>query len=114
MVIRGAYVPLVYLHRHFDIAGAVDDPCQGIVVIVESETEGRIGLVVDELLGQQQVVVKSLEVNYQPVVGVSGATILGSGRVALILDVTALRGTEGSAARSVTASPSENAASRPH
>jgi two-component system chemotaxis sensor kinase CheA len=61
------------------------------VVIVESETEGRIGLVVDALLGQQQVVVKSLEANYAPVAGVGGATILGNGRVALILDIAGLR-----------------------
>ena len=61
-------------------------------MIVESEGSGRIGLVVDELLGQLQVVVKSLEANYGPVDGVGGATILGDGRVALILDVSRLLG----------------------
>jgi two-component system chemotaxis sensor kinase CheA len=91
LAIRGAYLPLVYLHRHFSVEGAVADPCKGIVVIVESETDGRVGLVVDELIGQQQVVVKSLEANYDPVEGISGATILGNGRVALILDVAGLR-----------------------
>ena len=87
LMLRGEYMPLVYLHRCFRIDGAVDDPCAGIVIIVQSENSGCIGLVVDDLVGQQQVVVKSLEANYQEVVGVGGATILGNGRVALILDV---------------------------
>jgi two-component system chemotaxis sensor kinase CheA len=91
LAIRGEYVPLLPLHRRFVVPNAVDDPCQGTVVIVESETEGRIGLVVDALLGQQQVVVKSLEANYEPVAGIGGATILGNGRVALILDIAGLR-----------------------
>ncbi len=64
LAIRGEYVPLVYLHRRFAVPDAVTDPCKGIVVIVESEGANRIGLVVDDLLGQQQVVVKSLEANY--------------------------------------------------
>lgn len=88
--IRGAYVPLVFLHQYFDVKGAVTDPSRAIVVLVETESHGRIGLVVDELIGQQQVVVKSLEANYDPVAGVSAATILGNGRVALIIDVAAL------------------------
>ena len=92
LAIRGEYVPLVYLHRRFDVPNAVTDPCKGIVVIVESEGANRIGLVVDDLLGQQQVVVKSLEANYGAVDGIGGATVLGDGRVALILDVSRLRG----------------------
>lgn len=91
LALRGEYVPLIRLHRCFSIADAIDDPCCGIVIIVQSESAGRVGIVVDELLGQQQVVVKSLEANYEPVAGVSGATILGNGRVALILDVGNLR-----------------------
>lgn len=91
LAIRGEYVPLVYLHRRFQVPNAVTDPCKGIVVIVESEGANRIGLVVDDLLGQQQVVVKSLEANYGPVDGIGGATVLGDGRVALILDVSRLR-----------------------
>ncbi len=91
VAIRGEYVPLVHLHRDFRVPGAVDDPCQGIVVIVESEGARRVGIVVDELIGQLQVVVKSLEANYGPVGGVGGATILGDGRVALILDVNRLQ-----------------------
>jgi two-component system chemotaxis sensor kinase CheA len=90
LALRGEYLPLVYLHRLFSIDGAISDPCRGIVIIVQSESAGRVGIVVDELLGQQQVVVKSLEANYEPVDGISGATILGNGRVALILDVARL------------------------
>ncbi|MGJ4995351.1 chemotaxis protein CheA [Bradyrhizobium sp. HKCCYLS3077] len=100
LALRGEYLPLVYLHRVFSIGDAIGDPCRGIVIIVQSESAGRVGIVVDELLGQQQVVVKSLEANYEPVEGISGATILGNGRVALILDVARLheidvRGTPG-------------------
>lgn len=90
LAIRGEYIPLLYTHRCFGVGGADSDPCTGIVVIVETETAGRMGLVVDELIGQQQVVIKSLETNFGPVDGVSGATILGNGRVALIIDVTRL------------------------
>jgi two-component system chemotaxis sensor kinase CheA len=93
LAIRGEYVPLIYLHERFRVPDAVQDPCQGIVVIVESEGASRIGLVVDELLGQQQVVVKSLEANYGAVDGIGGATVLGDGRVALILDVSRLNQT---------------------
>jgi two-component system chemotaxis sensor kinase CheA len=92
VAIRGAYVPLLYMARHFGVPAAVTDASLGIVVVVESEGAGQVGLVVDELLGQQQVVVKSLEANYGEVAGIGGATILGNGRVALILDVAGLRG----------------------
>jgi two-component system chemotaxis sensor kinase CheA len=88
--IRGAYVPILQLHQRFNIQGAVKDPSRGIVVIVETDKAGHLGLVVDDLVGQQQVVVKSLEANYQPVEGIGGATILGDGRVALILDIAGL------------------------
>jgi two-component system chemotaxis sensor kinase CheA len=87
--VRGEYLPLVPLHLMFDIDARYTDPCDGICVIVE--TEGRkAALFVDELVGQQQVVVKNLESNYRKVTGISGATILGDGGVSLILDVTAL------------------------
>jgi two-component system, chemotaxis family, sensor kinase CheA len=91
LALRGEYVPLIPLYRCFSISGAIKDPCRGIVIIVQSENAGRIGVMVDDLLGQQQVVVKSLESNYGSVDGVSGATILGNGRVALILDIERLR-----------------------
>jgi two-component system chemotaxis sensor kinase CheA len=87
--VRGDYLPLIPLHQMFSIEPRFTDPCEGILVIVE--TEGRkAALFVDELVGQQQVVVKNLESNYRKVAGISGATILGDGGVALILDVTAL------------------------
>ncbi len=91
LTLRGQYIRLVPLHRVFGVPGAITDPTQGLVVVVESEGGDRVGLLVDELLGQQQVVIKSLDSNFRPVEGVSAATILGDGRVALILDVGALR-----------------------
>jgi two-component system chemotaxis sensor kinase CheA len=87
--VRGDYLPLIPLYQMFDITPRITDPSEGILVILE--TEGRkAALFVDELVGQQQVVVKNLEANYRKVAGISGATILGDGGVALILDVAAL------------------------
>jgi two-component system chemotaxis sensor kinase CheA len=86
---RGAYLPLLRLHDLFGIeprSRAIQD---GLVVVVEGDGQ-RVGLFVDDLRGQQQVVIKSLESNYGHVQGVSGATILGDGSVALILDVPGL------------------------
>ncbi len=91
LALRGQYLPLVHLHRCFSIPDAVADPSKGMVIVVQNEGADRVGIVVDELLGQQQVVVKSLEANYDRVDGISSATILGNGRVALILDVAHLR-----------------------
>lgn len=99
LALRGEYLPLTRLHKCFSIGDAITDPCCGIVIIVQSESAGPIGVLVDELLGQQQVVVKSLEANYDPVDGISGATILGNGRVALILDIAGLREIDGGAGR---------------
>jgi two-component system chemotaxis sensor kinase CheA len=87
--VRGEYLPLVSLHEVFNIKNAVTDFTKGIVVIIETERK-KIALMVDELLGQHQVVIKSLESNFRKVPGISGATIMGDGRVALILDVAAL------------------------
>lgn len=87
--VRGEYLPLVALHEVFNVVPRTATPCQGIVVILEIEG-GKVALFVDELLSQHQVVIKSLETNYRKVLGVSGATIMGDGRVALILDVAAL------------------------
>ena len=84
--IRGEYLPFVSLSEVFDLPG-VRDIRQGIVMVVESE-EGKAALFVDELLGQHQVVIKSLEANYRRVAGFSGATIMGDGNVAMILDVS--------------------------
>lgn len=87
--VRGEYLPLIALHEVFGITPCAADPCEGILVILEIEG-GKVALFVDELLGQHQVVIKSLETNYRKVRGVSGATIMGDGRVAMILDVAAL------------------------
>ncbi|MEW5944059.1 MAG: chemotaxis protein CheA [Pseudomonadota bacterium] len=87
--VRGEYLPLIALHSVFSVTPKVAEPHQGIVVLLESEGK-KIALFVDELLGQHQVVIKSLESNYRKVAGVSGATIMGDGKVALILDVSAL------------------------
>jgi two-component system chemotaxis sensor kinase CheA len=89
--IRGDYITLVHLSRLFANPRAVKKASDGLVVVVETGAAGRIGIVVDELLGQQQVVIKSLEANYQRVNGVAGATILGNGMVAMILDVDGIR-----------------------
>ncbi len=105
MMARGEYIRLVYLHALFGIPGAVTDSTKGLVVLVETEDGGRLGLVVDEVLGQQQVVIKSLESNYRRLDGVAAATILGDGRVALILDIAGLREMSqqaGSPVRSIT------------
>ncbi len=87
--IRGEYLPLIPLGAVFNLDTALDNPTQGIVMVVEVEN-GKAALFVDELLGQHQVVIKSLESNYRKVQGVSGATIMGDGRVALILDIAAV------------------------
>ncbi len=85
--IRGEYIRLISLHRILNIPGKVPDPWKALVVVIETENGSKAGLVVDELIGQQQVVVKSLLENFDAVRGISGATILGDGRVALILDL---------------------------
>ena len=84
--VRGEFLPLVSVREFFHLDSEPLDLEQSIVVIVESEGR-QVALIVDELVGQQQVVIKSLEKNYRRVPGVSGATILGDGRVALILDI---------------------------
>ncbi|MBB3179111.1 chemotaxis protein CheA [Variovorax sp. Sphag1AA] len=87
--VRGEYLPLIELHRVFDVSGAQVNPTQGILVIVQAD-DARFALLVDELLGQHQVVVKNLETNYRKVPGISAATILGDGSVAFIIDVGAM------------------------
>jgi len=84
---RDEYLPMMRLYKAFGCADAVSDIESGIVVVVEEDGR-RVGLLVDDLLGQQQAVVKSLEAHYQRVQGISGATILSDGSVALIVDVS--------------------------
>ena len=83
---RGEYLPILSLRRVFQVPSQRTSD-EDMAIIVDTETGGHVALLVDDLLGQRQVVLKSLEANYQRVEGVSGATILGDGRVALILDV---------------------------
>jgi two-component system chemotaxis sensor kinase CheA len=87
--VRGEYLPfIVTLAEVFGLDGGGHH--QGACMVVVEAEEGKAALFVDELLGQHQVVIKSLEANYRKVPGMSGATIMGDGRVALILDVAAL------------------------
>ncbi|QHI57309.1 chemotaxis protein CheA [Enterobacter hormaechei] len=89
--VRGEYLPLVELWKVFEVDRAKTEATQGIVVILQSAGR-RYALLVDQLIGQHQVVVKNLESNYRKVPGISAATILGDGSVALIVDVSALQG----------------------
>ena len=86
---RDGYVPIVRLHEVFGVEPRTTELHAGLIMVVEGDGR-RVGLFVDDLLGQQQVVIKSLETNFRRVDGVSGATILGDGAVALILDVPGL------------------------
>ena len=87
VLVRGEYLPLVALHEVFNIEPKSAEPEKGILIIVDTES-GRAALFVDELLGQRQVVIKSLESNYRKVPGISAATIMGDGSVSMILDVS--------------------------
>lgn len=84
--VRNEYVPLLPVREWFRVPGASRLPHESILVLVEADGH-KLALQVDDLVGQQQVVIKSLEANYKRVAGISGATILGDGRVALILDI---------------------------
>jgi len=87
--VRGSYHPIVRLSEVFSIKADCNDPTKAILVMLETEQE-RVAVMVDELLGQQQVVIKSLENNFRKVAGIAGATILGDGTVSFILDVRGL------------------------
>jgi len=86
---RGDYLPIVRLYEVFGVTPKARALHEGLIVVAEGDGR-RVGLFVDELLGQQQVVIKSMEANYGPIDGVAGATILGDGSVALILDLAGL------------------------
>ena len=90
LAVRGAYVPLIDVGVALAYRTHPIDPTLGVALLVESDVGGRAALLVDAIQGQRQVVIKSLEANYQQVEGVAAATILGDGRVALILDVDAV------------------------
>jgi len=84
--IRGDYIPLVRLYELFEIPTEKLDPTQALVLIVQS-SKSRYGILVDDVLGQTQAVIKSIDKNFRKIDGTSGATILGDGRVSLILDI---------------------------
>lgn len=87
--VRGEYLPVVVLHEVFNIKPRWSEFTRGIMVVLDADG-AKAALFVDELVGQHQVVIKSLEANYRRVPGVSGATIMGDGHVAMILDVSAI------------------------
>lgn len=87
--LRDDYLPIIRMHELFNIESDNTELVNGLLVVVEGEGQ-MAGIFVDDLLGQQQVVIKSLETNYKKVKGLSGATILGDGTVAMILDVQGL------------------------
>jgi len=84
--IRGDYIPLVRLYQLFSLPSQKIDPTEALVVVLHG-TASRFGILVDDVLGQTQAVIKSIDKNFKKIEGTSGATILGNGRVSLILDV---------------------------
>ncbi len=87
--VRGEYLPIIALHALFNHPTEITTPTDGVLLILEADGK-KSALFVDRLVGQQQVVIKSLETNFKRIPGVSGATIMGDGSVALILDVPAI------------------------
>lgn len=88
--VRGRFIPVLPLHQAVGAIGAVERADEGVLIVVETEGAGRAALLVDAICDQRQVVIKSLDTHYRAVEGVAGATILGDGRVALIVDVDGL------------------------
>lgn len=88
-MVRGQLLPLLRLHRMFNVTPRTEDPTEALVVIVQ-DNERRVCILVDELLGQEQVVIKSLGDGIDKVPGISGGAVLGDGNVSLILDVPGL------------------------
>lgn len=92
LAVRESYVPLIDMGVALGFRERPIDPAKGIVLLIETETGARLALVADDIHGQRQVVIKSLEANYGHVEGISAATIMGDGRVALIVDIDAIAG----------------------
>jgi two-component system chemotaxis sensor kinase CheA len=88
--IRNQFMPLIDLGRALGYRNAIREAMSTVAILVESENRSRSVLLVDAIVGQRQVVIKSLEANYQQVPGIAAATIMGDGRVAVILDVDAI------------------------
>jgi len=83
---RDEYISVLRLRKIFNVSSSNDEEQKGLLVVIDIGGR-RIGLYVDDVVGQQKVVIKSLEQNYQQVSGIAGATVLGDGAVALIIDV---------------------------
>lgn len=101
--VRGRFIPVIAIHEAIGAVNAERSAENGVLIVVDTETAGQAALLVDDICDQRQVVIKSLNSHYQQVDGVAGATILGDGRVALILDVDSL-------VASSTAAPEKHAA----
>ncbi|BCH23189.1 chemotaxis protein CheA [Mesorhizobium sp. L-8-3] len=111
IAIRGSFIPLIDIGLQLGYRDEEADPLNSVAILVESENRTQNALLVDGIIGQQQVVIKSLETNYGHVVGVAAATILGDGRVAVILDVDAIvAGTRSEMNRSDLSNRKRNAA----
>jgi two-component system chemotaxis sensor kinase CheA len=87
--IRGDYLPIIPLYELFNMDSLVKEPEKGVLILIDADGE-KAAILVDALLDEHQVVIKSMEANYRKVDGTAGATILGDGKVALILDVKSL------------------------
>jgi two-component system chemotaxis sensor kinase CheA len=87
---RDRFIPVVNIARALDLDGQINDPTEAVLIIVDTELAGQAALLVDSIVDQRQIVIKSLNANYRSVECVAGATILGDGRVALIVDVDGL------------------------
>jgi len=88
--VRGEYVQVIDLCERFELGTPADDKTR-FVVLCEAEGSVKVALIVDDIIGQQQVVIKSLEENFESIEGIAGGTILGDGNVALIVDVQGLK-----------------------
>jgi two-component system chemotaxis sensor kinase CheA len=111
IAIRGSFLPVIDIGHQLGYRSEDADPLESVAILVETENRSQSALLVDSIIGQQQVVIKSLETNYGHVFGVAAATILGDGRVAVILDVDAVvAGPRTDPARSDPASRKRNAA----
>ncbi len=89
LTFHGRLIPILHLNRLFQVSGAIENPTEALVIVIESDGN-EAGLVIDELLGQQQVVIKSLGETMRDIAGLSGCTIMPDGQVGLILDVNSL------------------------
>lgn len=88
--VRGQFIPVITLGRELGLSSGASSPEEGVLIVVDTESAGQAALLVDDIHDQRQFVIKSLATNFRPVEGVAGATILGDGRVALIVDVDGL------------------------